>query len=105
MFSITSCYDFSREQRLKDAENDGKAILVESENSKKAIVEQALAEAQAIQIIKAEFNNSTEYLDYLKIKAINEIKEGDRIYIATEAGLPVTEARPLSSATTSEANK
>ena len=60
--SMTSCYDFSREQRLKDAENNGKSILVEAENSKKAMIETAKAENESatlqaeakIKIAKAE---------------------------------------------------
>lgn len=47
MFSFTSCYDFSREQRLKDAENKGKAVLAEAENSKKAAIETAKAENES----------------------------------------------------------
>lgn len=120
--SMTSCYDFSREQRLKNAENDGKATLLEAENSKKALIEQAKAEnesatlqaearikiakaeaqaeierakgvAEANKIIGESLKGNNEYLKYLQIDAIRNSK-GQRIYVPTEAGLPILEARP-----------
>ena len=36
LFSLTSCWDFNREQDFKDAENRGKSILIEAESSKKS---------------------------------------------------------------------
>jgi regulator of protease activity HflC (stomatin/prohibitin superfamily) len=121
VLSFTSCYDFSREQALKDAENKGKATLVESENSKKALIEQAKAEnesatlqaeakvkiakaeaqaeierakgvAEANKIIGESLRGNNEYLRYLQIDAIRGSK-GEKIYIPTEAGLPIIEAR------------
>lgn len=121
LLSMTSCYDFHRRQRVLDAEANGKAILLEAENSKKAMVEQAKAEnesatlkAQAmIKIAQAEAQAEVErakgvaeankiigeslkgndiYLRYLQIDAIKNSK-GDKIYIPTEAGLPILEAR------------
>ncbi|WP_133639760.1 hypothetical protein [Sphingobacterium paludis] len=121
LMSVTSCYDFSREQRLKDAENNGKATLVEAENSKKAMVEQAKAEnesatlqaeakikiakaeaqaeverakgvAEANKIIGESLKGNSEYLKYLQIDAIRNSK-GDKIYVPTEAGIPILEAR------------
>lgn len=41
--SLTSCYDFNREQAQKDAESHGKEILLEAESSKKAKIEEAKA--------------------------------------------------------------
>lgn len=119
--SMTSCYDFNRDQRLKDAENNGKATLVEAENSKKAMVEQAKAEnesatlqaeakikiakaeaqaeverakgvAEANQIIGQSLKGNSEYLRYLQIDAIRGSK-GEKIYIPTEAGLPIIERK------------
>jgi len=121
LFSVTSCYDFSREQRLKDAENNGKATLVEAENSKKALIEQAKAEnesatlqaeakvkiataeaqaeierakgvAEANKIIGESLRGNNEYLRYLQIDAIRGSK-GEKIYIPTEAGLPIIERK------------
>jgi len=122
MLSFTSCYDFSREQALKDAENNGKAVLAEAESSKKALIETAKAEnesatlqaeakikiakaeaqaeierakgvAEANKIIGESLKGNREYLEYLKVDAIKNVKAGERIYIPTEAGLPITERR------------
>ncbi|MCG7502406.1 hypothetical protein MHM83_11030 [Tenacibaculum sp. Mcav3-52] len=119
--TFTSCYEFSREQHLLDSENNGKAILLEAESSKKAMIEEAKAknesatlEAEAkVKIAKAEaqaeierakgvaeanriigesMKGNKEYLEYLKIDAIRN-SQGDKIYVPTEAGLPLLEAR------------
>lgn len=119
--SLTSCWDFNREQDFKDAENQGKSILVKAESEKRALIEQAKAENEAatlqaeakIKIAKAEaqaeierahgvakaneiigksLQGNTEYLRYLQIDAIKNSK-GSKVYIPTEAGLPILEAR------------
>lgn len=119
--SMTSCYDFNREQREKDAESKGRAILLEAESSKKAMIEEAKAENEAatlqaeakVKIAKAEaqaeverargvaeanriignsLQGNSDYLKYLMIQALKE-GEGARIYIPTEAGLPILEAK------------
>lgn len=121
LFSFTSCWDFNREQDYKDAENRGKSILIEAESSKKAMIEQAKAENEAatlqaeakVKIAKAEaqaeieraygvakaneiigqsLKGNSEYLKYLMIQGLNSGK-GERIYIPTEAGLPILEAK------------
>lgn len=121
-FSLTSCWDFNREQMMKDAEANGKAVLLEAESSKKALIETAKAENESatlqaeakIKIAKAEaqaeieraygvakaneiignsLKGNSEYLKYLQIDAIKN-SEGDKVYIPTEAGLPIIEARP-----------
>lgn len=121
MVSLTSCWDFNREQEFKDAENKGKSILIQAESEKKALIEQAKAENEAatlqaeakIKIAKAEaqaeierakgvaeanriigesLKGSNEYLKYLMIQGLNNGK-GERIYIPTEAGLPILEAK------------
>lgn len=120
-FMLTSCWEFNRTQRFKNAENDGKSILVEAESSRKALIETAKAENEAatlqaeakIKIAKAEaqaeveraygvakaneiigssLKGNSEYLRYLTIQNIASSK-GDRIYIPTEAMIPITEAR------------
>jgi hypothetical protein len=120
--ALTSCWDFNREQQIKDAEAAGKSVLIEAENSKKALIETAKAENEAasmkaeamVKIAKAESDAEIErargvaeanriigeslkgneiYLKYLQINAILK-SEGDKIYIPTEAGLPILEARP-----------
>lgn len=120
-FSLTSCWDFNREQAFKDAENQGKSILVKAESEKKALIEEAKAKNEAatlnaearIKVAKAEaqaeieraygvakaneiignsLKGNAEYLRYLQIEAIKESK-GSKVYIPTEAGLPILEAR------------
>lgn len=119
--TMTSCWQFNRDQRLKNAENDGKSILVEAENSRKALIETAKAEnesatlhaeakvkiakaeaqaeieraygvAKANEIIGSSLKGNKEYLEYLKIEAIKG-NQGDRVYIPTEALIPITEAK------------
>lgn len=119
--SLSSCWEFNRQQAYKDAENKGKSVLVEAESSKKAMIEQAKAENEAatlqaeakVKIAKAEaqaeieraygvakaneiigksLEGNKEYLKYLQIDAIRN-STGDKIYVPTEAGLPIIEAR------------
>ena len=119
--SMTSCWQFNRDQKLKNAENDGRSILVEAENSRKALIETAKAENESatlqaeakIKIAKAEaqaeverakgvaeantiiggsLKGNNEYLRYLQIDAIRNTT-GSKVYIPTEAGLPIIEAR------------
>lgn len=121
VLTFTSCYDFRREQEFKDAENKGKSILIQAESEKKALIEQAKAENEAatlqaeakIKIAKAEaqaeverakgvaeankiigesMKGNKEYLEYLKIDAIRN-GNGSKIYIPTEATLPILEAK------------
>jgi regulator of protease activity HflC (stomatin/prohibitin superfamily) len=119
--SLSSCYDFQRTQMMKDAEAKGKSTLLEAESSKKALIETAKAEnesatlqaeakvkiakaeaqaeieraygvAKANEIIGQSLRGNNEYLKYLQIDAIRNSK-GDKVYIPTEAGLPIIEAR------------
>lgn len=112
---------YEREQSFKDAENRGKSTLIESENSKKAMIETAKAEnesatlkaeatikiakaaaqaeieraygvAKANEIIGKSLQGNEAYLKYLMIQNMQGEK-GERIYIPTEAGLPILEAR------------
>jgi vacuolar-type H+-ATPase subunit H len=121
MISLTSCWEFNRTQKLKDAENDGKAILAEAESSKKALIETAKAENEAaslqaeakVKIAKAEAMAEIErargvaeanriigeslkgnevYLKYLWVIGLQS-ESNDRIYIPTEAGMPILEAK------------
>lgn len=113
--------DYKRNQGEKDAESKGKQILLQAENEKKAMIEQAKAEnesatlqaeakikiakaqaqaeverakgvAEANEIIGKSLKGNSEYLKYLMIQGLNEGK-GERIYIPTEAGLPILEAK------------
>ena len=121
--TLTSCgyyRDYKRDQKYKDAENNGKSELIEAENSKKALIETAKAEneanemiassriklakadaqaeierargvAEANKIIGESLKNGDQYLKYLQIDAIKSAK--GTVYIPTEAGLPILEAR------------
>ncbi|MRM83378.1 hypothetical protein [Riemerella anatipestifer] len=117
IFCLTSCYDFNREQQQKDAESNGKAILLEAESSKKAMIEEAKAksessilasqarlkvaendalatikkaeaEAQSIEAIGKAINGNPEYIKYLQIQSIKGNK-GDKYFIPTEANVPI----------------
>lgn len=122
--TLSSCgyiNDFYREQRMKDADTQGKSTLIESESSKKALIEQAKAEnesatlqaearikiakaeaqaeierargvAEANKIIGESLKGNIEYLKYLQIDAIRN-SSGSKVYIPTEAGLPILEAK------------
>lgn len=117
--SLTSCYDFNREQNEKDAESNGRAILLEAESSKKAKIEEAKAEKESAEllgqarIIEAKAKAQSMIInseakatsieieskaiegkkDYLMLKKIEAMyQNGKFIYIPTEAGLPILEA-------------
>lgn len=49
-FSVTSCWDFNREQDYKDAENTGKSILIQAESEKKAMIEEAKARYESAKL-------------------------------------------------------
>lgn len=116
-FTTVSCYDFNRQQNQLDAESNGKAILLEAESSKKAMIEEAKAksessilasqarlkvaeldalatikkaeaESEAIRKIGAAVQGNPEYIRYLQAQSIKGAK-GDKIYIPTEANLPI----------------
>lgn len=119
--SLTGCYDFNRKQAELDAESKGKQILLEAESSKKALIETAKAENESanlqaeakIKIAKAEAQAEIErakgvaeankiigeslkgndaYLHYLWVIGLQS-PSNDRIYIPTEANLPILEAK------------
>ncbi|MGR3809563.1 hypothetical protein [Jiulongibacter sp. NS-SX5] len=112
---------YEREQGEQDAESKGKQILLEAESSKKAMIEEAKAAnesatlqaeakvkiakaeaqaeierakgvAEANKIIGESLKGNSEYLKYLMIQGLQDGK-GDRVYIPTEAGLPILEAK------------
>ena len=57
-----------------------------------AEIERAHGVAKANEIIGESLKGNSDYLKYLMIQGLNEGK-GERIYIPTEAGLPILEAR------------
>jgi hypothetical protein len=69
-----------------------KAQVTLAEAEGKADIIRAKAVAQANSIIGESLKGNEEYLRYVWIKGLQEGK-GERIYIPTEAGLPILEAR------------
>lgn len=77
--------------RVTLAEAEGKAKLVRAKAEGAADIERAKAAAEANRIIGELLKNNEEYLRYVWIKGLQDGK-GERIYIPTEAGLPLLEA-------------
>ncbi len=77
--------------RVTLAEAEGKAMLVRAKAEGLADIERAKAAAEANRIIGESLKNNEEYLRYIWIKGLQE-GNGERIYIPTEAGLPILEA-------------
>lgn len=73
------------------AEAEGKALIVKAKAEGEADIERAKAAAEANRIIGESLKNNEQYLRYIWIKGLNE-GNGERIYIPTEAGLPILEA-------------
>lgn len=69
-----------------------KVTLAQAEG--KADIERAKAAAEANRIIGESLKDNEEYLRYVWIKSLQDGK-GERIYIPTEAGLPILEAGSL----------
>jgi hypothetical protein len=91
----------------------GKAVLAEAENARKARIEAARAEKEAAQLtadaIKVVGQAAKDYPEYRQQEfylalgdALHEGKIQQIIYLPTEAGLPITEARERVSATQGE---
>ncbi|GAA5315162.1 MAG: hypothetical protein AseanaTS_03660 [Candidatus Pelagadaptatus aseana] len=73
------------------AEAEGKAKLVKAKAEGAADIERAKAAAEANRIIGESLKDNEQYLRYVWIKGLQDGK-GERIYIPTEAGLPILEA-------------
>lgn len=118
--SLTSCYDFNREQERLDRENDGMGILMKARYEKKARIEEAKAKlesakleaqtkqvrayadakakqieaeakAKAIKTISNSIQNNPDYIKYIMVDGM--YNHGKTIYIPTEAGLPIIERK------------
>lgn len=76
--------------KMAKAENQSRIILAQGEAQ--AEIERAKGIAEANKIIGASLKGNNEYLKYLMIDAIAH-GNGERIYIPTEAGLPILEAK------------
>jgi len=77
--------------RVTLAKAEGEARLVKAISEGKADIERAKATAEANRIIGKSLKNNEAYLRYIWIQGLNDGK-GERIYIPTEAGLPILEA-------------
>lgn len=77
--------------RVTLAEAEGKAQVVRAKAEGLADIERAKAAAEANRIIGESLKGNDEYLRYIWIKGLQDGK-GERIYIPTEAGLPILEA-------------
>ena len=119
--TMSGCWQFNRDQAEKDATSKGVQTLLEAESSKKAMIEEAKAKqaaslldaetkvtiakaeaqaeierakgvAEANKIIGASLEGNEGYLRYLWIMSLKD-GNSERIYIPTEAGLPIFEAK------------
>lgn len=77
--------------RVTLATAQGEAALVQAKAQGLADIERAKATAEANRIIGASLQNNEAYLRYIWILGLQDGK-GERIYIPTEAGLPILEA-------------
>ncbi|GAA5190664.1 hypothetical protein GCM10025772_15850 [Ferrimonas gelatinilytica] len=73
------------------AKAEGEAQIARAKAEGQADIERAKAAAQANKIIGESLKNNEAYLRYIWIKGLQE-GNGERIYIPTEAGLPILEA-------------
>lgn len=73
------------------AEAEGAAMIARAKAEGQADIERAKAAAEANRIIGESLKGNEAYLRYIWIKGLHDGK-GERIYIPTEAGLPILEA-------------
>lgn len=108
MFGVPKYNVWRTKIAIESAQNQGKAEMARAEQNRMIQIEEAkanlesqklnsLAEverakgmAQAIEIENGKL--TTKYIQYLWVRNIDKM-EGDKIYIATEAGLPILEAQ------------
>ncbi|HEX8384826.1 MAG TPA: hypothetical protein VF576_01510 [Rubricoccaceae bacterium] len=83
--------------RLAEAGQDRQIAVLDAE----AEVARARGVAEANKIIGRSLEGNDAYLRYLWIQNLNS-GQGERIYIPTEAGLPILEARPAQAPPPSE---
>lgn len=78
--------------RVTLAQAEGEAMLVQAKAEGQADIERAKAAAEANRIIGESLKDNEAYLRYVWIKGLQD-GNGERIYIPTEAGLPILEAK------------
>ena len=110
---VGSCMYGYPKYKVYSADMHGKAVLAEAENSRQVAVREALAlkdsakhkadaeiirangVAQANSVIAGGLGGPEGYLRYLAIQAMSEQAKSPNsttVYVATEAGMPITEA-------------
>lgn len=77
--------------RVTLAQAEGEAKIVQAKAEGQADIERAKAAAEANKIIGESLKGNEAYLRYVWIKGLQD-GNGERIYIPTEAGLPILEA-------------
>jgi regulator of protease activity HflC (stomatin/prohibitin superfamily) len=89
------------EARLAEAQSSRQVAILEARAKKESSISLAEAEviraegaAKANRILQDSLGGPEGYLRYLQIQALEE-SDAQMIYVPTEAGLPVTEARRL----------
>lgn len=108
MFGIPKYNVWRSKIAIQTAENNGKAEMAQAEENRKIAIEEAKADlevqklksaaeierakgmAKAIEIENGKL--TTRYIQYLWVRNIDKM-DGDKIYIPTEANLPVLEAK------------
>jgi len=82
--------EYNRQIKVREAE----ATNAAAKSLADAEIERARGVAEANKIIGTSLKNNEAYLRYLYIQAL-EGKQGEVIYVPTEAGLPILEANRL----------
>lgn len=83
--------EFNRKIKVLESE----ATLSSAKNLADAEIERAKGVARANEIIGISLKGNEEYLHYLWIHNLAEMKQGDVIYVPTEANLPILEANRI----------
>ena len=83
--------EINRQIRVEEARAEEEALMLEANGEAEREVIKAEATAKAVQLVGAALES---YPSYLRLHWINEVAggDGDRIYIPTEAGMPILEA-------------
>lgn len=83
------------EQNRQILIDEAKAKEISAKHWASAEVERAKGAAEANRIMSESLGGPEDYLRWLYIEKLDEIKNGQIIYLPTEAGMPVLEANRL----------
>ena len=86
------CCVFPNISKETESKSEAEAKIKIAKAEAQAEIERAYGVAKANEIIGKSLQGNSEYLRYLQIDAIKNSK-GSKVYIPTEAGLPILEAR------------